>query len=440
MVQKTERYAEIDLLKGLGCVLMLVGHAIRIKMPAPGVVDKVILHLMDFSGPMFFFASGMNVMTFIERNEQKPGFNAKKFYLWAAAGLFFLGYAYNLNRISLFFMDIFQGVALSTVIVYLLMRTRLPTWAHFIIVAALYGIYAQFRIRLELDQIVPGFHQMRLGIPPDADIAYFLKHNILKDFVLTLGLGRTWLFANFTPLSWGVFFYFGALCYRSVVQRKKRALPWVIFFAAIFCAAPWVLANLFAPGKSLLDAVFLASYLDLIMRGIPSYILMTLGGAGLAYLAMRRWYRGTGAIRNRAARWVAARIELLGKESLLFLVVHWWVLDTIMMGLLIVNAISRRPPGAGFEMNIYARAALTLTGTAFAVPLFARLRDRVSQTEQYGWKVSAFVVVMLFLSAVFRSLALGHYLTYGASFGFAFYYPYLRGKLRRKFTAVKNEE
>ena len=41
---------------------------------------------------------------------------------------------------------------------------------------------------------------------------------------------------------------------------------------------------------------------------------------------------------------------------------------------------------------------------------------------------------------VFRSLALGHYLTYGASFGFAFYYPYLRGKLRRKFTAVKNEE
>ena len=439
----TQRYAEIDLLKGLGCALMLIGHAIRLKMPAPGVADKIILHIMDFSGPMFFFASGMNVMTFIERNDKKPGFDAKRFYIWSAVVLFFLGFTYNFNRASLGFMDIFQGVAVATVGVYLLMRTRLPTWAHFILVALIYGFYAQFRVRLELDQIVPNFHEMRTAIPPGADILYFLKNAVFRTLIKSLGPGRTWMFVNFSPFSWGTFFYVGALCYRSVVQRKKSIWPWAAFFAVLFVTAPWVLHNVFAPGKSLLDAIFLPSYLDLILRGIPSYVMMTLGGAGLTYLLMRRFYKGADATKNRAGRWLAARFELLGKESLLFLVVHWWVLDTIVMLLKIGNTFVRGAGGTAYEIDIYARAALTLVGTFITVPWFARLRDRISRTGSFGTKVAVFMVLTFFFSIVFIlfSPSFAHYLTYGTSFGFAFVYPYLRGKLRRKYTKpVKSEE
>jgi hypothetical protein len=432
----TERYAEIDLLKGLGCVLMLVGHSIRVKMPAPGVIDKVILHIMDFSGPMFFFASGMNVMTFLEHNEKKPGFNATRFYLWSAALLFLLGFTYNINRASLGFMDIFQGVAVATAGVYLLMRTRLSTAAHFVIILLIYGFYAQFRVRLELDRIIPGFHEMRLAIPPGADITYFLRSRVLANFLRSLGSGRSWMFINFSPFSWGVFFYVGALCYRSIVQRKHSAKPWIVFFAAIFVVAPFVYRELFAPNGSLLDAVFLASYLDLMLRGIPSYVLMTLGGAGLTYLLMRRYYRGTAAVRNRVARWFAARMEVLGKESLLFLVAHWWVLDTILLPLTAVNFVTGRAYGYTYELNIYLRAALTLTGTFFAVPFFARLRDRLSQLDHYGAMIAVFMVLTFIVSIVFLpfSPSLGHYLTYGASFGFAFVYPYLRVKLRKRYT------
>lgn len=435
-LRTTERFAEIDLLKGLGCALMLIGHAIRIRMPAPGVADKLILHLMDFSGPMFFFASGMNVMTFLERNEKKPGFNATRFYVNAAVLLFFLGFTYNINRASLGFMDIFQGVAVATVMVYLLMRTRIPTWLHFIIMLAIYGFYLNFRLRLEMDQIIPGFHEMRTAIPPGADILYFLKNRILINLVHDVGPARRWLFLNFSPFSWGVFFYTGALCYRSIVQRQKSIVPWAVFFAALFVSAPWVLHNLFAPGGSLLDAVFLPSFLDLILRGIPSYVMMTLGGAGLTYLLMRRFYRGHDAVGNRVARWLLARLELLGKESLLFLVVHWWVLDTIMMILQFTNLVLARRAGYTLEINIYARALLTLTGTALIIPWFAKIRDRWSRTSYYGTKIAFLMIATLFLSPVFLfiSPSLGHYLTYGSSFGFAFVYPYLRGRLRVRYT------
>lgn len=424
------RYAEVDMLKGLACVLMLIGHAVRVSMGPPAPIDNVILYIMDFSGPIFFFVSGMNVMTFLERNRDKPGFDAGKFYLAAAAALFFLGYTYNINRVSLNFFDIFQGVAICTAIVFLLMRTKLPTAVHLVIVAAAFLFYTQFRVRLELDQVLPNFSELKAAIPPGAD--FMTAFQPIQSFLTAMGPLRRALFVHFGLLPWLIYFYVGALCYRSVTGPAAKTAPWWAFFAALFVAGPVV--HLIDGGR-VFQHMFLDSYLDLMVRGIPSYVLMTLGGAGLAYLFSRKVYKGAAKYTNAAGRFVGFQLERLGKESLMFLVVHWWVIATVMLPLMIIAKRSETVTGVAWTLDVYARAAIVLVAVLFFVPRFARLRDRWSQANRFATKAAVFMGASIFLALLMLPVPpLSNYLTYGSSFGFAFLYPTVRARLRRRYT------
>lgn len=426
---KAVRYHEIDMLKGLACVLMLIGHAIRVQMGPPGTTDKIVLHIMDFSGPIFFFVSGMNVMTFLERNGAKPGFRATRFYLAAAALLFFLGFTYNLNRGSIGMMEIFQGVAMGTAFTYLLMRTKLPTWAHFVVMGVLYAVYLWFRVRLEVHADFAHFRELRAAIPLGTDIIAPGIVRAMQELGGRVGpLGRL-LFVHFSLLPWVLFFYTGALCYRSLRANPARAKYWWIFFIALVAVSPFV-------GRKVFPQLFLATYMDLMLRGIPSYVSMTLGGAGIAYLLSRKLYRGAENYRRRTTRWVAAHLEMLGKESFMFLIVHWWVISTILGAVLIANhALGGETT---WVLNVYVRALLVIIGTIFAVPWFAAVRDRWSRANHYGRKVAAAMIagfiltVMVLPASAFWAL----YVSYVASFGFAFVYPTLRQRLRRRYTSA----
>jgi uncharacterized membrane protein len=429
---KSIRFPEIDMLKGLACVLMLIGHAIRVSMGPAGPVDKVILYIMDFSGPIFFFVSGMNVMTFLERNRNKPGFAATKFYVAAAVLLFVLGYTYNINRASVLFLDIFQGVAICTVAVYLLMRSRIPTWGHFGILAAAFAFYTQFRVRLELDMVLPNFTAMKAAIPSGA--GFMEAAQPIQDLLTALGPVRRFAFVHFSLLPWVVFFYLGALCYRSLRREGARTGPWWVLFSALFVAGPLVHV---IDGGRVFKQMFLDSYLDLMLRGIPSYVLMTAGGAGLAYLVSRRFYRGAAAYTNRAAAWAGFQLERLGKESLMFLVVHWWVIATVMMPLMAVAMMSEKRTGTAIELNMYLRAVIVLVATLAFVPWFARIRERWSGARRYGLKMGLWMGFSIFMAVVFLAAGappLANYATYGSSFGFAFLYPHLRQRLRKRYT------
>ncbi len=424
---KAVRYHEIDMLKGLACLLMLIGHAIRAQMDPPGAFDKVVLHIMDFSGPIFFFVSGMNVMTFLERNRDKPGFGATRFYLAAAALLFFLGFTYNLNRGSVGMMEIFQGVAMGTAFTYLLMRTKLPTWAHFVLMAALYAAYLWFRVRVEVHPGFAHFRELRATIPLGSDLLVPGIIESVRELGKNVGpLGRL-LFVHFSLLPWVLFFHTGALCYRSLGAHPAREKFWWIFFIALVAVSPFV-------GRWIFPHLFLATFVDLMLRGIPSYVTMTLGGAGLAYLISRRIYRGAENMRGRLGHWLAARLELLGKESFMFLIVHWWIISTILGAVLILN----RTTGGEttWWLDPYARAALTIVATTFAVPWFANLRNRWSRVKHYGRKVAVAMIVSFVLTVLMlpASAFWALYFSYGTSFGFAFVYPTLRQRLRRRYT------
>ncbi len=428
--KKNIRYPEIDMLKGLACALMLIGHAMRVEMPAPTMWHKVLLYIMDFSGPIFFFVSGMNVMTFLERNRDKPGFDATRFYLAAATLLFFLGYTYNVNRVSLTFFDIFQGVAMCTLAVYFLMRSKLPTWAHLVIALLIFLFYTQFRVRLELDLVVPTYTATKAAIPSGADFMQVAKP--ISELLKQLGPLRRFLFVHFSLLPWVVFFYVGALCYRGVTREGAKETPWWILFATLFVAGPIVH---FVDGGRVFKQMFLDSYLDLMLRGIPSYVLMTLGGAGLSYLLARRFYKGAAAYANKTVAWLSFQLERLGKESLLFLVVHWWVIATVNLPLMLIA--KRTALGAANDWTeVYLRALIVLVGTFVSVPWFAQIRERWSKANAYGVKIGLWMGFSFFCAILLLAVSpfLSNYATYGMSFGFAFLYPYLRGKLRRKYT------
>lgn len=431
MTPTSVRYYYIDFLKGIACAMMLVGHAFRIRMGAPSYPEMAFLYLIDFCGPIFFFMSGMNIMTFLERNREKEYFNATAFYMAAAAVLFFLGQCYNINRYSFGFMDIFQCVAACTAIVYLLMRSRLPVWAHFLIMAAGYGIYLSFRIRLEMNMILPDFTALRSQIPAGADVHNEAVRALLQELNRNIGWFKRMFFIHFSILPWITFFYMGALSYKNVNENPKAAVRWGVLFALLFLSGPFV-------GRQVFKTLYLDSYVDLSLRGIPSYVFMTLGGAGGLWLIARKYYKGAVNVKNRFIAWIAKQLEGLGKESFMFLVVHWWVLATIMGVNMAVELISESKFGVTYEMSISLRTLLTLVGTFVAVPLFARIRNWWSTKRYFGTQMALLIIFSIIVSGLFRRIfpPLSHYLSYGASFGFAFVYPSIRLRLRKKYTIL----
>jgi uncharacterized membrane protein len=427
-----KRYDSIDFLKGLACVMMLVGHAMRISMHPPGYLERLFLYLMDFAGPIFFFMSGMNVLTFAERAKMRPNFHATRFYLLSAAALFVFGVSYNLNRHTLGFMDILQCVALCTAFVYIMLRLRIPGWAHALIIIFLYGIYLGVRIRLELNLIAPDFTALRDAIPQAADISNPEVMNMLLWLRATFGLLWRWGYIYFGFLPWVIYFYVGGLFFRSYKSNGGATRFWTVLFWVLFLVGPFTARRIF-------PRIYLDSFVDLLLRGIPSYMLTTLGGAGLLTLWALKKYKGSSRTDNRFLRQVKSRVEGLGKESLLFLVAHWWVLSTLIGVIALYNFIARSNGWWTTYLTQYPRAVISVSAVFLVVPLLAKLRDRLIKTRLgialiFACMALSFAgYLYLYTGRILPSVAI--YLSYGLSIGFVFVYPWMRGRIRQRCTS-----
>jgi len=405
--------------------MMLIGHAYRVQMPAPDTLGKIMLYLMDFSGPIFFFISGMNVVTFVDGSAKKPGFDATKFYLLAAAALFLMGYPYNFNRGSIYYMDILQCVAICTAFVYLMMKSKLSVWSHLLIIASLYAIYMGFRLKLEHNQIITNFTLMRDAIPDGAGFNHPGVTRVVTVFKENFNLFERYTFFYFSFLPWIVFFYTGALWYREALKKPERQGLWIALFAGLLLIGPFAWRWDF-------NYLYLDSFVDLMVRGIPSYVFITLGGAGLITIFTKRKYGGPQSISNKWLAAFLARIELLGKESLLFLMVHWWVITSLMNIQNFYNHLAFQMDWPIATLIIPVRAVLSLGIMLFLLPYFIRLRNLLISSWQGVFGIVAAMVISAGLMYVFKPISLPfyHYLSYGLSIGCGFLYPWVRGKIR----------
>ncbi|MCC6158206.1 MAG: hypothetical protein IT350_09145 [Deltaproteobacteria bacterium] len=400
---KAERFHEIDLLKGLACYLMLTGHALRAH-PAGfgplGFVDKIIIYAMDFSGPVFFVASGMNVCTFFDRNRAKAGFDAFRFYLGQAAILFVLGYTYSLaiGSLAIGIPDIFQGVAVCTSAVFLVMYLRLPGWAYLVVAAAVYAVYWPFRLELDAITAVANTVPMWTSIETYDQPMFQTAVATVK----SLPLWKRQLFAHFSFFPWAVFFLIGAAVFRTR-GRVGEILTSLVFLAML-------------GASTLLPQAFFSNPVELFFRGVPGYVLQTGGGAGLAFIVGRHLYRGAGGSR------IARAIEFAGQESFLLLILHFFLITVSLMFL----------P----KLHMYARAVLIIAGTAWLLPILARRRDRWALGPAF--ERNALVVlgvtfaVGIFLSAAPPLYILARLVGFVSAFAFAFVFGSIRTRWRAK--------
>ncbi|MCZ7584282.1 MAG: heparan-alpha-glucosaminide N-acetyltransferase domain-containing protein [Deltaproteobacteria bacterium] len=142
------RRPDIDLWRGLGCLAMVISHPLRVQTayheaggPAMPLLAQNIVYDIDFGAVVFFAAAGANVWNFTaKRGASAPGM--ARFFVIQSVLLFGLGLSYNLalGTLHLGVPDIFQGIALGTLLAYGLVRVGAPLWMVMVVVVAVFGV------------------------------------------------------------------------------------------------------------------------------------------------------------------------------------------------------------------------------------------------------------------------------------------------------------
>lgn len=382
MSYTAERSLYIDFLKGVCCLFMMVAHAMLIDvvfhgaMPPNAVVARMTIYLAHMIVPIFYMASGINALTFHERSAARADFDATRFYLASAALLFVGGYTYSLmigsakNGVP----DIFQCVAMGTALAYLLVRFRAPTWLMAAIALAILAVGQVFRA----------------SITPTAD-AFAAMHPATR-----------WAFGHFSFFPWCAFFPLGVVIHR-ITGRAARAAALTIFAAL-------AVAGAFVPG------VFPETEFEVMFRVDPKFALTATGLSAVLLMWTPRIYPGAP---GRLLRFV----ELVGRESLLFLIFH-----ALVLALLIVVFQGRIGP--------WPRAMLETALTCALLPPLVAWRDR--RTASATFTRNAIVVLGVFgaiaaLAWINEAKALMSLAGAPAALAFALAFPTLRRRLQTRF-------
>jgi len=412
-----QRIAYIDVAKGLACCMMLIGHALSPNLLHMGIPGWLLVSIVTVAAPMFFFASGMNVVTFNDAYSQKPGFQVAKFYLAAAAVLYVLSYTYTINRLGFGMWQIFQCIAVSTGLTLLLVRWKLPTWAMLMVFFAGYMIWFRFWNMINIDLAI-----IR-AVSEDRQIfAESVK------FIQSLPPLMRYTFAHFSLLPWVCFVIIGATTYRSIRTDPGKRDRWAIFYGALLILG--LSSRRIWPSQP----VWLNNIMDLFFRNFPLYFFGHLGLAGLFIIALDVWYAGAEAARNKLVKRALGLIEFCGRESFVFLIWHWLALTVVQMLYMPLAAGSVLGEAPWKHHMIYVIALpLTLLTMRFAV----RLGELWRATASFNLSAGLVLVLGTLLSLAFGAMKMGVLMmlvSFAPCLAFAYSYPKIRFWLRKRYS------
>lgn len=397
--------------------MMLIGHALSPNLLHMGIPGWLLVSIVTVAAPMFFFASGMNVVTFYDAYSQKPGFKVTRFYLTSVAVLFVLSYTYTINRMGFGMWQIFQCIAVSTGLTLLLVRKKLPTWAMLTIFFVGYIIWFRFWNTINID----------LGIIRAVSEDRQIFAESVK-FIHSLPPLMRYTFAHFSVLPWACFVLIGATTYRSIRANPGKRDRWAIFYGAMFIFG--LISRRIWPSQP----VWLNNIMDLFFRNFPLYFFGHLGLAGLFIIALDVWYAGADAARNKIVKRALGLIEYCGKESFVFLIWHWLVLSVVQMLYMPLAADSVLGEAPWKHHMIYVIALpLTLMTIRFAV----RLGERWRATDSFN--ITAALVLGLGTLLSLAALGTGRItfamlISFAPCLAFAYSYPKIRFWLRKRYS------
>lgn len=340
----TQRDGDLDWIKGIACVFMLLLHAVvGIGVPSQHWLWTLQFEVIHQFYAWFFIASGMNVMRSAMRDMQ-PGRNWRRTtgsYLAVTLALFIVGTLYSMNRRTLGHMDLFQGVAACTAVSYLIVRRRWPSWALLVISVLLFGTTIDYAYR----------YYGYLSLP--------VIHEIVDIETLGWPLGERFLFVHFSLLPWISWFLIGAVLFRLAGTKYEKWL-WLMFFLflAFSFLFPWYVPR---------------NRVDFFFRAKVDFLFWSSGVAGISILIARRRYRG---------RWgINRRIEFIGRESLMIFILQWFIVDLIGVPVRVADA---RLPLSLWKVFPLLQL-ITVFGTFFLTRFFAERRDRTIGQPGYLW-------------------------------------------------------
>jgi len=264
MVKPAEapRIQEIDIAKGMACLLMIAAHLISARLLTFGT----------FAAPLFFACSGMNTILLIEKTKGNRRYDL--YHLFFPLLLFVGGSTQVViahgGRLRLF-PEFLQCIAMAVLLIFVLSRP--------FTVPRRCGIL--FPVPFLIQQLLPwAFQRSGLGSP--------------------LGF----IFGNgFVVFPWLGFFLFGVF----LLWLKRRRLPWLL------AALSFAFALAFAVAGVPLDKFWMSS----------SYMLLALAAITLAFLLARGIAVGSGAALFKG---MAGFFALPGRNSLMFVYLHYFVL------------------------------------------------------------------------------------------------------------------
>lgn len=420
-----DRVDYIDFLKGVACIVMLMSHAMRLQIGNPDLVAKYILMSQPPAAQVFFFVSGMNIILVLERYRNRPNFNLTAYYIWGAVLLFFMGYLYNLARMSLGTWQIFQGIAASTAVAFLLLKTRLSNLSLVLLSILFYLIYFQFRLTVE--PVLAWYrYSLPVGAPPQHPESLLAVRTLLTGIKPVPKM----LFTNFGLLPWLSYVLLGGAAFRSVRANPARARAWGIGFAITFVLG---LAAIYLPLGIEWGLWFVDDTTDVFFRHVPYHALTATGAAGLLWLACHRWYRGAAAIRNPWRRGVAGYLEYLGRFSFAFFCYHWIGLIALTTGWSWMAEQGWVP----VTMNIHLRWILTFVIVLPLLMPVAWMNIHWSRRPHSLGEQLLFIVLTLIGWFTLHQIGEHHFATIVIFFGctaMAFAYPTWRGRLKVMYT------
>jgi hypothetical protein len=354
------RFVEIDATKGFAAFLMVAGHC-------PG--GNVLLTFVNLGAPLFFFCSGMNTSIFLEKTKNYRGVNG--FQLFFILLLFFGGYTQieiahpGIGRII---PEFFQFIALGMLLIFILFKilgnSRFVGYLFF----SPFLIYLLFRANL-------------LAFPAGGNS--FLKFFISKSV--------------FPLFPWAGYLIFGIFILN--IREKPKLFTWVLvvmglasFLSVVIFKRPFVRYNMN------LSYIFLSLFLLAALFFVFGKLVLK-SGTGLA-----------GSLVNCLA--------LVGRNSLMFVYVHYFVLFHFLTGI----------PDQSSILELMFQSLMAFTLCAFFILAYEKVKN------DYTLLVPVLLVTFLLFSLRHANLFAGaidlRLIDEIIGILFAFLYVQLRGKLR----------
>ncbi len=344
---RSERDYGLDLLKGVGCLCMLIGHS--------GIVDKtnslaVTIHYLVHVGAIYFFSvSGITTQLQLQRYSVKS-------LLRTYVLIFLVGYSYSGVRhpdlYNFFTIEIFQIIALgvmATALVHALLKSSPAAYALLAAVLVALNWLCQWRF--------PGFDGAGLLLPHER----YVPHHLLAP-------GQEEVFPGFPLLGWLYVFFVGCALYGA--SRRAGLI--------LALAATTVLATLESLG---IDTRLRDTWA--MSPGFTCVSMIALGLGMFFVKSLRGWQPGPHNM-----------LIYFGRNSLQFLYLHAFGIAAVVACLWagqyvawIVGIVVTYYVMKGFERLPQWRRLESITGWYVLVMLCLALPLLMYFGEQWAWVV-----------------------------------------------------